>query len=208
MSAVAKPAANLRFSHMGLSVSDLDKMEDFYTSVLGFTVTDRGGAGGMNIVFLSRDPNDHHQIVLASGRPAEMPLNTANTAFGPSINQISFQMGSLADLRDIGERIQAYGTPNFFPANHGIAWSIYAHDPEGNNLEFFVDTEWYFPQPFLVPLELDKSDAELYTLTERFSKEQEGYEAYSEWRARVARRMTPYMPAPLPAPTDVNPVKD
>ena len=195
MSTGAKPAANLRFSHMGLSVNNLEKMEEFYTGVLGFTVTDRGKAAGMDIVFLSRDPNDHHQIVLASGRPDDMPVNTANTAFGPSINQISFQMGSLADLRDIGERIQAYGTSNFFPANHGIAWSIYAHDPEGNNLEFFVDTDWYFPQPFLVPLELDKSDDELYALTERFSKDQEGYEAYSEWRAKVARRMTPYMPA-------------
>ena len=194
MSTALKPAANLRFSHMGLSVIDLERMEEFYTGVLGFTVTDRGKAGGMNIVFLSRDPDDHHQIVLASGRPDNMPVNTANTVFGPSINQISFQMGSLADLRDIGERIQAYGTSNFFPANHGIAWSIYAHDPEGNNLEFFVDTEWYFPQPFLVPLELDKSDEELYALTERFSKEQEGYEAYSEWRAKVARRMTPYIP--------------
>ena len=195
MSTGAKPAANLRFSHMGLSVIDLERMEAFYTGVLGFTVTDRGAAGGMDIVFLSRNPNDHHQIVLASGRPDNMPANTANTAFGPSINQISFQMGSLADLRDIGERIQAYGTANFFPANHGIAWSIYAHDPEGNNLEFFVDTEWYFPQPFLIPLELDRSDDELYAMTERFSKEQEGYEAYSEWRAKVARRMTPYMPA-------------
>ena len=58
-----------------------------------------------------------------------------------------------------------------------------------------MDTKWYFPQPFLVPLELDKSDDELYTISERFSKEQEGYEAYTEWRSKVARRMTPYMPA-------------
>lgn len=185
--------ANLKFSHMGLSVCDVPKMEDFYTRILGFTVTDRGHAGGMDLVFLSRDPNDHHQIVLASGRPSEMPVNTANPQFGPSINQISFQMGSLADLRDIGDRIQEYGTSNFFPANHGIAWSIYAHDPEGNNLEFYVDTEWYFPQPFLIPLEFDKSDGEISALTEAFAKKQEGYEPYAQWRQKVATRMTPYM---------------
>jgi catechol 2,3-dioxygenase len=184
---------NLKFSHMGVSVRDIAKMEDFYTRILGFTVTDRGHAGGMDLVFLSRDPKDHHQIVLASGRPDDMPANTANPQFGPSINQISFQMGSLTDLRDVGDRIQEYGTSNFFPANHGIAWSIYAHDPEGNNLEFYVDTEWYFPQPFLIPLEFEKSDEEIYTLTENFSKEQEGYEPYTDWRQKVAARMTPYM---------------
>jgi catechol 2,3-dioxygenase len=32
----------LSMSHIGLYVYDLPKMEDFYTRVLGFTVTDRG----------------------------------------------------------------------------------------------------------------------------------------------------------------------
>ena len=193
----ARPPANLKFSHMGLSCMDVAKMEEFYTSILGFTVTDRGNAGGMDLVFLSRDPNDHHQIVLASGRPKDMPANTANPQFGPSINQISFQMGSISDIRDIGERLQEYGTTNFFPANHGIAWSIYSHDPEGNNLEFFVDTPWYFPQPFLIPLDLSLTDEELYAQTEKFSTEQEGYQPYGEWRDKVAARMAKFMPVPF-----------
>lgn len=192
-----RPPANLKFSHMGLSCIDVAKMEEFYTRILGFTVTDRGNAGGMDLVFLSRDPNDHHQIVLASGRPKDMPANTANPQFGPSINQISFQMGSISDIRDIGERLQEYGTTNFFPANHGIAWSIYSHDPEGNNLEFFVDTPWYFPQPFLIPLDLSLTDEELYAQTEKFSSEQEGYQPYGEWRDKVAARMAKFMPVPF-----------
>lgn len=189
----ANPVANLRFSHMGLSVMDLAKMEDFYTRILGFTVTDRGHAGGMDLVFLSRDPKEHHQIVLATGRPADLPGNTANPQFGPSLNQLSFQMGSLADLRDMGERLLEYGTNNFFPANHGIAWSIYAHDPEGNNLEFFVGTKWYFPQPFLDPLDFSLSDEDIYAITEKISHEQEGFQPYGEWREEIAKRMTPFM---------------
>lgn len=189
-----KTAPNLMFSHLGLSVRDVPSMERFYTEVLGFTVTDRGDAGGMQLVFLSRDPYDHHQIVLASGRPSEMPANTANPQFGPSINQISFRMGSLADLRFMFERLSAEGGSNFFPCNHGIAWSIYAHDPEGNNLEFFVDTDWYISQPFLIPLDLSQNDAEIHRLTQSMCEQSPGYEPYTDWRRRIGARMTRFVP--------------
>ncbi|MEO7762048.1 MAG: VOC family protein [Casimicrobiaceae bacterium] len=190
--ATASSAPNLKFSHMGLSVKNIAAMERFYSSVLGFTVTDRGNAGGMDLVFLSRDPFDHHQIVLATGRPDTLPANTANPQFGPSINQISFKMGSLADLRDLSERLKAAGGSNLFPANHGVAWSIYAHDPEGNNLEFFVDTDWYIRQPFLIPLDLTKPDDEIVAETRTMCESSEGYEPYADWRKKVAVRMTPY----------------
>ncbi|WP_310533689.1 VOC family protein [Novosphingobium sp.] len=193
MASTARTAPNLKFSHMGLSCKDVVPMEAFYTGVLGFTVTDRGFAEGMDLIFLSRDPNDHHQIVLASGRPDEMPANTRHPQFGPSINQISFLMGDLADIRDMHTRLQEGGASNIFPANHGIAWSIYCHDPEGNNLEFFMDTEWYFPQPFLIPLDLSKTDAELYELTHDIAQSQEGFVPYPEWRSRIAKKMTPFV---------------
>ena len=198
MTASSKIAApNLKFSHMGLSVKDIARMEDFYTRVLGFTVTDRGTAGGMQLVFLSRDPLDHHQIVLATGRPERLPANTANPQFGPSINQISFKMGTLADLREMHGRLQAEGGSNLFPANHGIAWSIYAHDPEGNNLEFFVDSDWYITQPFLIPLDFSKSDELIVAETKQLCESSEGFEPYGDWRERVARRMTGYVePSP------------
>lgn len=186
-------APNLMFSHMGLSVKNLANMEDFYTRVLGFTVTDRGTAGGMKLVFLSRDPLDHHQIVLATGRPDSLPANTANAQFGPSINQISFKMGSLGDLRDMRERLVAEGGGNLFPANHGVAWSIYAHDPEGNNLEFFVDTQWYITQPFLIPLDFSKDDAQIVRETQALCESSVGYEPYGDWRKKVAAKMTPFV---------------
>ncbi len=120
-------APNLAFSHMGISVRDLATMERFYTAVMGFTVTDRGETAGLDIVFLSRDPRDHHQIVLATGRPENMPANTRNPLFGPSINQISFRMPSLADLRDMHRRLKSegYADEQLLIGNHGIGWSIY-----------------------------------------------------------------------------------
>lgn len=195
MSATAekKSIANLKFSHLGLSVKNIGPMEAFYTNVLGFTVTDRGETAGMQLVFMSRDPDDHHQIVLATGRPERLPPNTANEQFGPSINQISFKLGTLSDLRDIHKRLMTGGGQSIFPANHGIAWSIYAHDPEGNNLEFFVDTEWYISQPFLIPLDLSKSDQEIYNQTKQMCQESASFELLADWRNRISKKMTPFV---------------
>jgi catechol 2,3-dioxygenase len=187
---------NLMFSHMGISVTDLARMEAFYTQVLGFTVTDRGSTAGLDIVFLSRDPNDHHQIVLATGRPPQLPQNTCNPLFGPCINQISFRMPALADLRDMHERLQdaGYRDDQMLLGNHGISWSIYVPDPEQNMLELFVDTPWYTSQPLLIPLDFSRTDAEITALTEKLCREGEGFEPIAQWRERTGGRMTRYRP--------------
>ena len=91
------------------------------------------------------------------------------------------------------DALEAEGGGNLFPANHGVAWSIYAHDPEGNNLEFFVETEWYITQPFLIPLDFTKTDDEIFELTKAMCEKSPGYEQYGEWRKKVARRMTPFV---------------
>ena len=55
-----------RLSHVGLYVHDVPKMIDFYTKTLGFVVSD--GAEDGRITFLSRNPSDHHQVVLVRGQ--------------------------------------------------------------------------------------------------------------------------------------------
>ena len=97
--------AGVKFSHFGVFVHDLAAMERFYVDLLGFTVTDRGelARNGQvrSVVFLSRDPDEHHQIVLATGRPASLPFNP--------INQISMRVHALAGLRAAFERFVAAG---------------------------------------------------------------------------------------------------
>ena len=89
----------LSMSHIGLHVHDLARMEDFYTRVLGFTVTDRGKVRGADIVFTSWDPKDHHQVALVSGRPKDLAYN--------HINQISFRVASVEDLQAVWKRVKS-----------------------------------------------------------------------------------------------------
>lgn len=186
-----KPAPNLKFAHIGLVVSDIEIMARFYVDVLGFTITDRGVFGAMHIVFMSRDPEEHHQIVLTTGRPTNLPANTINPDFGPVIQQISFKMGSLADLRDMRIRLTDGGATGMTEASHGNAWSVYAHDPEGNYIEFYVDTAWYANQPFYEPLDFGKTDEEIVEETRKLCEDSPGFQPVSQWRSDIAKVMAP-----------------
>ena len=189
--AAVRPAPNLKFSHIGLVVSDIEVMTRFYVDVLGFTVTDSGIFGAMHVAFMSRDPEEHHQIVLTTGRPANLPPNTINPDFGPVIQQISFKMASLADLRDMKARLIEGGATGLTSASHGNAWSVYAHDPEGNYIEFFVDTDWYANQPFYVPLDFSKTDEEITQETKEMCEASPGFKPIEQWRSDISKVMPP-----------------
>lgn len=179
------PRPGLSLSHLGLYVHDLARMEDFYTRVLEFTVTDRGqlpGAHGpVDLVFTSRDPDEHHQIVLATGRPEHLPFNI--------INQLALRADSLATLREMHRRLVAEDAGNISPVTHGNALSVYALDPEGTRLEIFIDLPWYVDQPMRVPVDLAQDDATLMATLEAHARALPGFRPRDQWRQEMAERM-------------------
>ncbi|MHB9881330.1 VOC family protein [Pacificimonas sp. ICDLI1SI03] len=149
---------SVHLSHFGIFVRDIDAMERFYADTFDMVVTDRGmGKTFKNsLVFMTGDPEQHHQLVLSSGRAPD----------GPStIMQISFKVHSLADLRLHRDRALANGAQNMVGLNHGNAWSIYLDDIEGNKIEIYLDTPYHVPQPCGVPLDIDQSEETLMTET-------------------------------------------
>jgi catechol 2,3-dioxygenase-like lactoylglutathione lyase family enzyme len=180
------PEPSLQFSHMGFSVHDQPRMERFYTDLLGFTVTDRGDLPGpdgkpIDLVFLSRDPNEHHQIVLAAGRPASIPHNP--------INQISLRTDDLHSLIALYRRFRDAGVDELRPVTHGNAISLYFRDPEGNRLEVYIDTPWYVTQPMRVPVNMEQDEADIMRDVEAHARSLPGFRPIEEWRANVAARM-------------------
>jgi catechol 2,3-dioxygenase-like lactoylglutathione lyase family enzyme len=173
------PAA---FSHLGIHVTDLSRMEDFYTRVLGLLVSDRGTLpDGPTLVFLSRDPDQHHQIVLVTGRPPGVGYNV--------VNQISFKLPTLAALKEMHARMRAEGVKEFRIVTHGNAWSVYFPDPEGNRLELFVDTPWHTPQPFAEPFDLEAPVETILAQTEAICRSRPGFVARADWRTAQVGRM-------------------
>jgi catechol 2,3-dioxygenase len=171
----------LHFSHMGINVTDLGVMEDFYRRVLGFVVSDRGElGGGQQIVFLTRDPAVHHQVVMVTGRPREQHYNT--------IGQISLQLDTLEDLQSCQRMLQQDGR-KLRPVDHGNAWSIYFKDPEGNMIELFADSPFYTPQPCGEPLDLSLPAAEIVRRTEAMCRARPGCALRAQWSASLAERI-------------------
>lgn len=180
---------HLAFSHIGFYVTQLEPMERFYTGFMGFTITDRGEldtpSGVQRLIFLSRDPKEHHQLVLATGRPGDLGFNT--------INQLSFRVDGFADLREMYRRLadeeKAGQISELRPVTHGAALSLYFRDPEGNRIELFMDTPWYVDQPMRVALDMSLSDEALWKWVEAHARSLPGFVPMEEWRARVTRQM-------------------
>lgn len=175
------PPSRLLFSHIGIFVTDLERMKDFYTRVLGMVVTDEGSLPSGKLVFLSRDPREHHQLVLCTGRTHEHSFST--------VNQLSWRLPDLTELRKAHALLEAAGAGDIQPINHGISWSVYARDPEGNRIEIFMDTPWYVPQPLREPLDLSLSDAEIERLSEQACVNAPGFKPMEKFQAETALRI-------------------
>lgn len=135
--------------HVGLHVHDLTVQRDFYSRVLGLTVTDEDEARG--IVFLSSRPeHEHHELVLARGRDVQ--------SGGKVLQQMSWRVPDAESLREFHRRFIEEGVEIEQVVTHGNAIGIYFFDPEGNRIEVYVQTGVAVPQPFKKDIEVQVDD--------------------------------------------------
>jgi catechol 2,3-dioxygenase len=172
-----------QLTHMGINVYDIGKMEEFYTGVLGLIVTDRGKGRHVkaDLVFLSVDPFTHHQVLLASGRDPASPAST--------VNQISFKLGSLDELREMYRRVRDHGVEALRPLDHGVAWSVYFADPEGNTIELYVDSPWYIAQPHSDPFDPEAPTGQLMAATLAMCRTDPRFMPIEDFRDSVRARL-------------------
>jgi catechol 2,3-dioxygenase-like lactoylglutathione lyase family enzyme len=172
---------SLTLSHFGMFVTDINRMVDFYTRFLGFAVSDRGPNPNGEIVFMTRDPREHHQLVMASGRPKDLQFNV--------INQISLRVDSLGTLRELYLGLKDEPVEILGPISHGNALSVYFRDPEGNRVELLIDTPWYVPQPHRMPVDIMQSDEQLWGSIEKHCRGIPGFKSRQEWMADVEKKI-------------------
>jgi catechol 2,3-dioxygenase len=174
-----KPA----LTHMGIFTDRPEAMRDFYVSALGLVVSDTGH--GMlfkrRIIFLTGEATKHHQLVLV--------VREHGDPQGGALFQISFKLNSLDELRAATALAIKCGATDMQGMNHGNSWSVYVRDPDGNRVELYLDTDWYVPQPFADPLQLELSDTEIRALTAARVKQIPGSLPVAEWAAGMKQKL-------------------
>ena len=148
-----RPFRIRRLGHFGINVSEPDRSKEFYTRLLGFRVSDpldfgarlpeeKRGKFGPGVGYFTRHGTDHHSFVFFPRRVLA-ELNPAAATPAGSINQITWQAGSLQEVSDAfdwftrrGKRIARAGRD--LP---GSNWHFYPFDPDGHINELYYGIE-------------------------------------------------------------------
>lgn len=133
-----------RLGHFGLFATDVAAGTAFYRDLLGFRQTDSSvfgdPAAGLKLSFLSYGA-DHHAMVLV---PAEIGQRLDPWyAKGVTLNQISFQVGTLEEVVQAHRLMRAREKVIFRCGRDmpGSNWAVYFRDPDGHLIEIYYGME-------------------------------------------------------------------
>ena len=168
---------NAQLTHIGILVRDMDGMIAFYQRVMGMKQVDRGIIGTRELGFLSRSPDEHHQLVLVRDPAAPAPAIS-------TVGQIAFRLDDLEALRTYYRLLGEWQAPGLEGRNHGNSWSLYFFDPEGNKIELYVPTPWQFRQPWREALDLTLPADAIVARTEQLFRETPGTMPLAQWQAQ------------------------
>ena len=118
--------------HVVIKVRDIERAEAFYNGVLGLPIVARSERSPI-MTFFSLG-NHHDFAVLGLGDDAEAaPRKAAGLA------HVAFKIGeSLDDLREAKSHLDDAGI-ECAPVDHEVTKSLYFADPDGNQVELYVD---------------------------------------------------------------------
>ena len=153
--ALDRPFKIRRLGHFGFYATEMETSLRFYRDLLGFNVTDELDFGarapdpkmleglGDGRGYFMRYGTDHHAFVLFPWR-VRKALDTDNRIVdGATMNQITWQVGSLREVRNATDWFTQVGveynrTGRDLP---GSNWHVYPFDPDGRVNELYYGIE-------------------------------------------------------------------
>ena len=144
-----------RLGHFGFNLVHMEEGVRFYRDLLGFKVSDQNdplrrvadpapfaGLGDPKGYFM-RYGSDHHSLVLFNKRVREALDTRRRFAPGVTINQITWQVGSLREVRNAISWLGAQGVEVQRSGRDmpGSNWHTYIYDPDGHTNELYYGIE-------------------------------------------------------------------
>jgi catechol 2,3-dioxygenase-like lactoylglutathione lyase family enzyme len=148
-----RPFRIRRLGHFGVNVADPERSKAFYCGLLGFRVSDpldfkerlpedRRNSVGPTVGYFARHGTDHHSFVFFP-RQAFAALNPWSLSPSGTVNQITWQVGSLQEISDAFDWFTKRGKPIRRAGRDlpGSNWHFYPPDPEGHTNELYYGIE-------------------------------------------------------------------
>lgn len=127
-----------QLGHLVVKVRNLERAENFYTRILGLTVTAKFDG---QAVFLSANTELSHELAIFA---------VDNDAPGPEERRVglahmAWQMESWEDLKALHQRLKDNNMEIVRIGNHGLSLGVYFRDPDDNEIEAYYElpkVEW------------------------------------------------------------------
>jgi catechol-2,3-dioxygenase len=125
-----------RLNHIVLYVRDAQRALQFYRDVLGFEIVE---SMGDQAIFLRANGSDnHHDLGLFGVGPQAQALPSGARI---GLYHAAWEVAAIEDLAEARETLLEAGALRG-ESDHGNSLSLYAEDPDGNELEVF----WMVPK--------------------------------------------------------------
>ncbi len=136
--------------HIVLYVRNLERSVAFYRDVLGWRQIP--GPPGMPAAMFSSG-RTHHELLLIEVGPDAQPIPQGRRV---GLYHFGLKVGdSDEELRAALRRVQEAGVPVVGMSDHTVSHSLYILDPDGNEIELYVDVpgvDWqHHPELVLTP---------------------------------------------------------
>ncbi len=121
--------------HIVLFVRSLERSGHFYRDILGFKPIEGQMQGARAMMFSSG--RTHHELLLIEvGENAPLPPRGRRAG----LYHIGLKIGdTLEELKQAKKELEEAGVPILGLSDHTVSKSIYLSDPDGNEVEVFID---------------------------------------------------------------------
>ena len=121
--------------HLVLYVRDLERSRAFYRDVLGW----REVAGVPGQMAMYSSGRTHHELLLIEVGPNAAPIPQGRRV---GMYHFGLKIGETDDeLRAAFQRLAEAGANVVGSADHGVTHSVYITDPDGNEIELYIDVQ-------------------------------------------------------------------
>lgn len=129
-----------KLGHLVYEVSDIERSTEFWTDIMGFSVSDRNELG---MVFL-RTASDHHAVALIPSKMTARPPADA----GLSFNHLAMEVDDIETLFRARDFLKARGVPIAFEGRKGPGGNagLEFTDPDGYLFEIYCNMDQIGPE--------------------------------------------------------------